>query len=75
MQSRAAKTKSGKTVYIAVIDDDFKNAVWADNAGMCVACGDFQDGCEPDAREYKCDSCGERRVYGLEELVLMGYAK
>lgn len=41
-----------------------------DNPGFCVACGNEQDGCEPDARKYKCESCGERAVYGAEELAM-----
>lgn len=27
-------------------------------------------GCEPDARRYECEECGERGVYGTEELLL-----
>jgi hypothetical protein len=42
-----------------------------DNPGFCIACGDEAYGCEPDARRYECDSCGERKVYGAEELLLM----
>lgn len=42
-----------------------------DNAGFCIACGAEADGCEPDAREYECEACGEKAVYGAEELVLM----
>ena len=41
-------------------------------AGFCLACGDQADGVEPDARRYECANCGESRVYGLEELALMG---
>ena len=40
-----------------------------DNPGFCIACGNEADGCEPDAREYKCESCGEMKVYGAEELL------
>lgn len=40
--------------------------------GRCIACGAAADGCEPDAREYGCESCGEQAVYGLEELLMMG---
>lgn len=36
------------------------------NPGICVACGDETDGCEPDARNYECHSCGEHEVYGAE---------
>ena len=42
-----------------------------ENPGFCLACGIDQDGCEPDARKYECESCGEREVYGAQELVLM----
>jgi len=41
-----------------------------DNPGLCVACGNEQDGCEPDARRYTCEACGESEVYGAEELLL-----
>lgn len=40
--------------------------------GGCVSCGELQNGCEPDARQYECESCGKRSVYGLEELLIMG---
>ena len=42
-----------------------------DNPGICTACGFEQDGCEPDARKYLCEACGERTVYGAEELLMM----
>ena len=42
-----------------------------DNPGICVFCGEEQDGCEPDARKYKCENCGENGVYGAEELLMM----
>lgn len=41
--------------------------------GGCLACGEIQyGGVEPDARGYECESCGKRKVYGLEELAIMG---
>jgi len=40
--------------------------------GVCLACGNVQNGCEPDARKYKCEDCGEMEVYGIEEAVMMG---
>lgn len=42
-----------------------------ENPGFCLACGADADGCEPDAREYECESCGERKVYGAAEVLLM----
>ena len=41
------------------------------NPGFCTFCGEEQEGCEPDARNYECESCGERGVYGAEELMMM----
>lgn len=43
--------------------------------GGCLACGAIREGCEPDARNYECDVCGEREVYGAEELMLMGFVQ
>lgn len=42
-----------------------------DCCGFCLACGDDAYGVEPDARRYECESCGEARVYGAQELLLM----
>lgn len=38
--------------------------------GYCVKCHASQDGCEPDAELYKCESCGEPAVYGVEQLLV-----
>ena len=43
-----------------------------DNPGFCIACGADADGCEPDARNYRCECCGASQVFGAEELLLMG---
>jgi len=42
-----------------------------DDPGFCLACGAENGGCEPDARCYPCEVCGERKVYGAQELLLM----
>ena len=42
-----------------------------DNPGFCLSCGEEQEGCEPDARDYECNSCGKRKVYGAAEIMLM----
>ena len=41
-----------------------------DNPGFCRACGNEQEGCEPDACGYECESCGEDEVYGAAELLM-----
>lgn len=42
-----------------------------ENPGFCIECGEQQDGCEPDAREYECEFCGARAVFGAQEVLLM----
>jgi rubrerythrin len=42
------------------------------NVGYCAICGTAHEGIEPDARNYKCDSCDAKQVFGLEELMIMG---
>jgi len=41
------------------------------NVGFCLNCGQDAHNVEPDARDYKCESCGRNRVYGAEEIILM----
>jgi len=36
-----------------------------------MACGEIAECVEPDARKYKCESCGEKEVYGAQEAILM----
>jgi hypothetical protein len=43
-----------------------------DMAGMCIACRNEQSGCEPDARRYECEACGEKEVYGPHEFLMLG---
>jgi len=56
-----------------MVDDDTFASNSEDNMGFCTACAAEAYNVEPDAREYKCESCGENKVYGLEELLIMGY--
>lgn len=51
--------------------DQILEAVAADdNRGFCTICGEEAHGVEPDACEYECESCGQRSVYGAEELLI-----
>lgn len=45
------------------------------NPGICIACGEDQDGFEPDAEKGKCEQCGNNTVYGPEELVMQGLVR
>lgn len=52
--------------------DQIVNAVEQDdNLGFCTACGAEATGVEPDAREYECEVCSAKAVYGAEELLIM----
>lgn len=55
----------------AIMEAAERQMFGTDNPGFCTSCGAEQEGCEPDARRYKCESCGELAVYGAEELLLM----
>lgn len=54
-----------------ILEANTRQATSLDNPGICLACGSDQDGCEPDARKYECESCGEKQVYGASELLMM----
>jgi hypothetical protein len=54
-----------------VMDAAERYQMFLDNPGICILCGEDADGVEPDARKYECESCGERGVYGTDELLMM----
>lgn len=67
---KAYKAKSGATQYMPSIEEvrEMDEA----GEGWCLACGETQDGVEPDARRYTCECCGKDKVYGAAELACMG---
>jgi len=68
--------KSGRTLYRFVMSGDEYAETHDEGAGGCVMCGaEVCGGVEPDARKYECEVCGGNGVYGLEELLLMGYIR
>ena len=42
-----------------------------DNIGFCLSCGEMASGVEPDAHNYECEGCGEYKVYGAEEILVV----
>jgi len=72
MTTQPYQTKGGDSQFRPVMTDA---ELWECNEGsmgFCLACGNEQHGVEPDARKYKCHACGKEKVYGFEELVVMG---
>ena len=53
-----------------IVDAVERSNTTLDNPGFCIACGQENEGCEPDARKAACDFCGEKAVYGAEELLI-----
>ena len=58
-------------LYFNITEDEFREFD-DEYIGFCLGCGAERGQCEPDARKYECEECGERRVYGTSELLLMG---
>lgn len=54
----------------AIVNACERRAVTLDCPGFCLACGNEADGVEPDARNYRCESCGAKQVFGCEELLM-----
>ena len=76
MTAETYKTRSGGTQYRPVLTvAEMSHIQFNSGPGFCLGCGEEADGCEPDARQYECDLCGERKVYGIEELLMMGLVK
>lgn len=69
-QTREYKAKNGKIQHMPSIE--LCMAMDAESQGFCLACGEVQEGCEPDADKYVCDCCGAPKVYGAAQLVIMG---
>jgi len=67
---RAYKAKSGKLQIkpsLKLLQELDENS-----EGFCLNCGEAGQMAEPDAAQYKCEGCGEHKVYGAAELLLRG---
>lgn len=73
MKKLQYKTRAGDLQWKPVFNKAFERACMNDTGtGFCLACGKTQNQCEPDAKQYTCNHCKCPKVYGLEELVIMG---
>mgnify|MGYP001561245718 FL=1 len=64
--------KNGNTQYKPSFAEVEAIITGENNEGFCLACGNWQGGVEPDARQYVCESCNAPKVYGAEELLMRG---
>jgi len=62
--------KMHKSITVDRVAAAVERAMDLDDPGFCVCCGAEADGVEPDARRYECEACGEKGVYGAEELFM-----
>lgn len=60
-----------KTKTFDMTEDEYQSYD-EDLMGLCITCGEERSSCEPDARNYECEACGEKTVFGVAELLLMG---
>lgn len=74
MHTRDIVSDKGTKFIIPVVSTEEMEQIMfgMDSPGWCLTCGEEVDGVEPDARKYLCECCGERKVYGMEELLTMG---
>jgi Zn finger protein HypA/HybF involved in hydrogenase expression len=68
----AYENKFGRTLYRQVMSEEEFAMADEEGTGYCLACGESRGNCEPDARNYKCEGCGEKMVFGAAEMLLMG---
>jgi hypothetical protein len=52
--------------------EEIEDVIFEGNIGFCISCGCEAYGVEPDAENYKCESCGEYKVVGAEQLLVLG---
>lgn len=67
---KAYTTKNGAQQFKPSLEE--VNEMDENCEGFCLACGNIQQGVEPDATKYECEDCGAHKVYGAAELALMG---
>lgn len=75
MMTGTFKRIGTQVVIVKISEEDAVNMMSGlGHPGVCIGCGYLDEfaGCEPDACEYECPGCGENKLYGLEEALMMG---
>ena len=60
-----------QTRTVRMTEEDYRY-LRSEYGGICLACGEEAWETEPDARNYTCEYCGAKQVFGIEELLMMG---
>jgi hypothetical protein len=67
------KTKDGRIQWRPIMTEKQMSHVMSNGmGGFCLNCGKKTREVEPDARKYTCPFCKAEKLYGLEELLMMG---
>ncbi len=67
------KTRTGETQWRPVMTEKQMFHIMTNGmGGFCLACGTKTREVEPDARKYTCPKCKREKLYGMEELLMMG---
>lgn len=70
---KTLRSKDGKRVTGWSMSEDSYHYLREEYSGLCRKCGETRDGdTEPDAENYRCDSCGTNNVSGVENLLVEG---
>ncbi|HTF45276.1 MAG TPA: hypothetical protein VK641_15320 [Terriglobales bacterium] len=73
MEKQAYKTKKGITQFKPVLTvAEMSHYQFNSGTGFCLACGAENDGVDPDCLRGECEVCEAKKVYGIEELMVMG---
>jgi len=73
MKKQEYTTKAGTKQYMPVLS--IRQMMVRDTTGWCLKCGQEVPNVEPDARKYVHERCGEPKVYGLQELLLLNLVR
>ncbi len=66
--------RTGKTLHKFEIDEFEYLEFEKEYSGFCIYCGEIAHGdTEPDAEKYKCEYCELNGVYGVPQLLIMGF--
>ena len=52
-----------------ITESDYEEMCDSDT-GVCLACCESCDCCEPDTHDRECPKCGKKKVFGMEELAV-----
>lgn len=63
--------KHPSITYDRICDAAQESLYGTEGPGFCLDCGADAYGCEPDAKNYKCEECGAMSVYGAELVLVM----